>query len=195
MDLEGAPGILIVEDEPDLAALYADWLADEYAVEVANTAADATATLDETIDIVLLDRRLSDGSGDSVLATIRERGFSCRVAMVTAVEADFDIIELGFDDYLVKPVTSEALCDAVDRLLRRKSYNQELQEFFALASTKAVLEAEKTTAELAASDRYARLEREFVDARERLDSLLVEFDHDDFEAIFRDLRDVPLGDG
>jgi two-component SAPR family response regulator len=113
--------------------------------------------------------------------------------MVTAVEPGFESIELGFDDYLIKPVTRDALHDAIERLHRRKHYNDELQEFFALASTKAVLEAEKTTAELATSSRYASLEREFVEARERLDTLLTEFDNEDFEALFRDMQAAPVG--
>jgi DNA-binding response OmpR family regulator len=188
-----APGVLIVEDETDLAALYSDWLAEAYDVRTVHTAEDACDALDPTVDIVLLDRRLSDASGDTVLAAIRDQELPCRVAMVTAVEPDFEIADLGFDEYLLKPVARDDLRDAVGRLLRRNEYNQELQEFFALASTKAVLEAEKSTAELAASDRYARLEREFVDARETLDTLLTEFDDEDFTAIFRDLREVSVG--
>jgi len=61
--------------------------------------------IDETVDVVLLDRMMPGMSGQEVLAAIRERGLDCRVAMVTAVDADFDVIEMGFDEYLGKPRT------------------------------------------------------------------------------------------
>ena len=93
----GEPTVLVVEDESDIAALYAGFLRERYAVTVAATVAEAKEVVDESFDAVLLDRRLPDGSGDEVLEHVRERGLDCRVAMVTAVEPDFDIIGMGFD--------------------------------------------------------------------------------------------------
>ena len=55
-------------------------------------------------------------SGNEVLAETEERGLPCRVAMVTAVDPDFDIIDMGCDDYLVKPIARADLLDVVDRL-------------------------------------------------------------------------------
>ncbi len=45
-------------------------------------------------------------SGDEVLDTIAERGIDPAVVMVTAVDPDFDIVEMPFDEYLTKPVTA-----------------------------------------------------------------------------------------
>jgi len=107
---EQPPLVLVVEDEPDLADLYAAWLGDEYRVRTAYGGQEALDELDEAddeVDAILLDRRMPGLSGDEVLAAVRERGIDCRVAMVTAVEPDFDILKMGFDDYLVKPVTSD----------------------------------------------------------------------------------------
>lgn len=150
--------VLVVEDEPDLAALYATWLDDEYDVETAYDGNEALEAIDEDIDIVLLDRRMPGLSGDTVLDTIRERGLDCRVAMVTAVEPDFDIVGMGFDDYLVKPVSKEELQSIIEQLLLRSTYDKQLQEFFAVASKKALLDAEKTDAERKTSQEYAELE-------------------------------------
>ncbi len=82
------PLVLVVEDEPDLADLYATWLRGEYRVRVAYGGREALEKLDDEVEVVLLDRRMPDLSGDEALKEIRERGFDCRVAMVTAVEPD-----------------------------------------------------------------------------------------------------------
>ncbi|APW99082.1 DNA-binding protein [Halobiforma lacisalsi AJ5] len=152
------PSVLIVEDEPDLANLYAAWLESEYDVRTAYDGDDALAAIDESIDVVLLDRRMPGLSGDTVLETIREHDLDCYVAMVTAIEPDFDIVGMGFDDYLVKPVSKEELLRIVDQLLLRSSYDDQLREFFALASKKALLDAQKSEAELESSREYAELE-------------------------------------
>ncbi len=150
--------VLIVEDEPDLAELYASWLSDWNAVETAYSGEGALEAIDDGTDVVLLDRMMPELSGDDVLEVIRERGLDCRVAMVTAVEPDFDIVEMGFDDYLVKPVSEDELRAIIDGLVLRSTYDDQLQEFFSLASKRALLEEEKPEIELRASREYARLE-------------------------------------
>ncbi len=88
-------------------------------------------------------------SGDEVLEQIRDRDLNSRVVMVTAVKPDFDIIDMGFDDYLVKPVSKDDLYTTVEGMLSRIEYDNQMQEYFSLVSKKAVLEAEKDEAELA----------------------------------------------
>ena len=83
------PLVLVVEDEPDLADLYATWLKIDYSVRTAYGGEEAVEQLDDEIDVVLLDRRMPGLSGDEVLTKIRERGIDCYVSMVTAVEPDF----------------------------------------------------------------------------------------------------------
>ncbi|MFP9190513.1 response regulator transcription factor [Natronosalvus vescus] len=164
--------VLIVEDEPDLATLYATWLEDRATVETAYSGTEALDAINGTVDIVLLDRRMPGLSGDTVLETIRERQLDCRVAMVTAVEPDFDIIGMGFDDYLVKPVSKSELLGTIDQLELRSTYDQQLQEFFALASKKALLDAEKTDAERKSSQEYAKLEDRLAVLRANVDDTM-----------------------
>ena len=186
---EDAPLVLIVEDEPDLADLYAAWLSSDYRVRTAYGGQEALDELDEQIDVVLLDRRMPGVSGDEVLEEIRERGLDCRIAMVTAVEPDFDIVEMGFDDYLVKPVAKEELYETVESLLTRSSYDEGVQELYALASKKALLESEKGSAELEESQEYQQLERELEALRSELGETLDSFgDHEEFVSVFRDLE-------
>lgn len=159
------PLVLIVEDEPDLADLYATWLRNDYGVRVAYGGREALDKLDDEVDVVLLDRRMPDLSGDEALSEIRDRGFECRVAMVTAVEPDFDIIAMGFDDYLVKPVSREALTETVSNLILRNAYDVGIQDLFSLASKKALLESEKDEAALEENEEYQRLTARLTDRK------------------------------
>ncbi|MGM0447234.1 MAG: HalX domain-containing protein [Methanobacteriota archaeon] len=188
---EQPPLVLVVEDEPDLADLYAAWLGDEYRVRTAYGGREALDQLDEAdneVDAILLDRRMPGLSGDEVLTAVRDRGIDCRVAMVTAVEPDFDILEMGFDDYLVKPVTSDTLRETVEGLLRRGEYDSEVQELFSLTSKKAMLEAEKSATDLADNAEYQRLTDRIEELRERADESrdAVTTDDEDYEKLFQD---------
>ena len=132
-------------------------------------------------------------SGDEALDHIRERGADCRVAMVIAVEPDFDVIEIGFDAYLTKSITEAELLETIDRLVTRSAYTTDLQEFAAIASKKALLEAEKSRAELETSEEYRELTEEFDDLQGRMRaSEQVTSEHAGFVAV---LRDIGGGDG
>ncbi|WP_224336909.1 response regulator transcription factor [Haloprofundus halobius] len=189
-----APLVLVVEDESDLANLYAAWLDDEYRVRTAYGGHEALSELDEDVDVVLLDRRMPGLSGDEVLSAVRDRGIDCRVAMVTAVEPDFDIVEMGFDDYLVKPITRESLQRTVSNLLLRSEYDDGVRELFALASKKAVLEAEKDESTLAETAEYRQLDDQLSEVRSQLDERLQDGDHNSFVGMYRDIdRDDEFG--
>ncbi|MDY7082832.1 MAG: HalX domain-containing protein, partial [Halobacteria archaeon] len=140
------------------------------------------------VDVVFLDRRMPGMSGDEVLDGIRDRGYDCKVAMVTAVDPDFDIIDMGFDDYVVKPVTRDDLYDKVDQLLSRNDYQGKVQRYFALASKRATLQSEKTEEELKESEEYAELQEELEELREEADDLLEDLsEEDDFSSLYHDL--------
>lgn len=162
--------VLIVDHGPDLADLYASWLEPSYAVETATDVDGALERLDETVDVVLLDRELLDESGDSLLSEISERGGDCQVAMVTPVEPERDVVDMGVDDYLVKPVSEDELSGIVDQLRLRSCYDDQLQEFYALASKRASLESELSDAELRSSQEYDRLEDRLAVLRVEVDA-------------------------
>ena len=151
------PVVLIVEDEPDVAETYRRWLTATYDVRVAVDGAEALEAVDDTVDVVLLDRMMPEMSGEEVLAEIRDRGIDCQVAMVTAVDPDFDIIEMGFDEYVTKPPERDELFDTIERLLERADLADDLQEYYSQVARRSALEAEKTEAELAASEEYDEL--------------------------------------
>lgn len=183
------PTVLVVEDEVDLADLYASWLDGQYDVRVANTAEDALDILDEHVEVVLLDRRLPDMSGDEFLDAIRDQRYHCQVAMVSAVDPDWDILEMRFDAYVVKPVERDELLGLVSRLLARRLYNEEVRNFFALASKRATLEATKEHSELEDSARYQELADEMEDLRDDIEDIIVELTDEDFVAVLKELQE------
>jgi len=176
--------ILIVDDEPSITDLYALRLEDEYHVRTAYSGSEALERIDDDVDVVLLDRRMPDLSGDDVLTKIREEGIDCRVAMVTAVDPDFDILDLGFDAYVVKPVSEEDLKDTVETLLRRSAYDDQLRKLTSMMSKKAALEAEKNETELQGNEEYQRLVEDLQELRADLDDTVEDLDADDFSAAF-----------
>ena len=163
--------ILLVEDDRELAALYAAWLEGIHTVRTAADGVEALETVDDTVDIVLLDRQLPKLSGTEVLTTIRERDLSCQVVIVSGAEPDFDLIRMEFDGYLVKPVTKEELRSAVEQTIAQASYGEKLQEFHALVQTRNVLDEEKTAAERESSEEYAALEARLADVSRQLDAI------------------------
>jgi two-component system response regulator AdeR len=185
------PVVLIVEDESDVAETYRLWLEDNYDVLVAENGDEGLEKLDEHVDVVLLDRMMPGLSGGEVLEEIRSQELGCRVAMVTAVEPDFDILEMGFDAYLSKPVKSGQLQTTVQNLLERSEYDSLLQEYYALVEKQATLESTKDAAELEHSDEYHELREQIAELREELSDTLggIE-DDDDFIATIRGLSDV-----
>lgn len=164
--------VLIADDEPAIVDGQASRLERHYRVRRAYGGQEALDALDETVDIALLDRRMPDHSGDEILSQLRHEAYDCRVAMLTGVEPSFDIAEMGFDDYLQKPVDEEELFDCVEGLLARRDYDAGLQEFYSIARRIALLETEHDDATLAEHDAYRRLLDRRDALRDRLDRTL-----------------------
>ena len=168
------PSVLIVEDNPDVAETYERWLQSQYDVRVAESGQAALERLDGTIDVVLLDRMMPGMSGAEVLDEIRDQGIDCRIAMVTAVDPDFDIIEMGFDEYVTKPPDRDQLHTTIERLVDRATLGEDLQEYYSLVARRSALQAEKSIDELEASDEYADLVGRIEAKREEVDASLGE---------------------
>ena len=125
-DVDMASGrrtILLVEDEPAIAEPLAETLTREgFHLEVAGTAADALdAAARVRPDLILLDLMLPDGSGYDVCREVR-RESQVPIIMLTARgdEADRVIgLELGADDYVVKPFSAREVTARVRAVLRR----------------------------------------------------------------------------
>jgi len=122
------PRVLVVEDEPDIAALIAYQLTREgFRVETAGNGPEALNAISRaTPDLVVLDRMLPGLSGDEVLARLRAEPATANVPVLvlTAKREQEDRIEgfeLGADDYLTKPFSPRELVLRARAILRRVS--------------------------------------------------------------------------
>src|SRR5215210_2646605 len=116
--------ILVVEDERKLAQVLASALtAEHYDVVVAPTGEDGFFQANaETFDLVLLDLMLPGRGGLEILQTLRKRHVQTPVLILTARDGVDDRVlglDLGADDYLVKPFALPELLARIRALLRR----------------------------------------------------------------------------
>ena len=115
--------ILVVDDEPKLAALLAETLAAPGREVVKATSAQAgwTAFAQGGADLVITDLRMeSEEAGLGLIERVRKTSPDTPCILVTAfasIEAGVRALELGALEYLVKPVRLRALRESVDRLL------------------------------------------------------------------------------
>ncbi len=177
--------VLVVDDEEEVADVYALRLRNQYETRTAYGGEEALAAIDDDVDVVLLDRRMPDIHGDDVLAEIRDRDYDCKVIMLTAVDPGPDILEMEFDDYLCKPVEKADLVAAIDHQVRVTQYDERLSEYLAVTSKLTLLETELSPRELDESDRIEQL-------RERAATLETEVDDavETFEDIESDFLEI-----
>lgn len=116
------PLVLVVEDEPEIAALMRDFLeADGFRVELATDADGAAGALRLAPDCVLLDVMLPGRSGFDLCREIRAAA-ETPVLFLTARGGDADKIRglgLGADDYIVKSASAAEVVARIKAVLRR----------------------------------------------------------------------------
>ena len=114
--------ILLVEDEVSITEPLAEALRNEgFEAQVAGTVAEALELARRDPDLVLLDLMLPDGSGFDVCRELRKRS-QVPIIMLTArgEEADRVVgLELGADDYVVKPFSAREVVARIRAVLRR----------------------------------------------------------------------------
>jgi DNA-binding response OmpR family regulator len=180
------PTVLAVDDLPDYLELYEYQLGEDYDVRTAEDADSALENVSDDVDVVLLDRDMPGETGDEVLARIRHAGYDCRVAMVTADEPDEDVVDLGYDASLTKPVSESELTAVVERLLRIADYVDAVSDFHEACERRA----NRRPGNPAGSEN-AGIDDRIADHRERVDEIAAEFDDEDYRVVFRDLREPP----
>ena len=116
--------ILVVDDDPTVTSIVRRGLSyDGYRVDTAATGPQAlTMARDHTPDLVILDLMLPGLNGFDVLERLRLANANLPVLMLTArdgVDDQVKGLELGADDYVVKPFRLEVLSARVKALLRR----------------------------------------------------------------------------
>lgn len=161
--------VLVVDDERPLRQLYVKWL--EMAGATVRTAAngkEAKNEWDTSLDAVLLDRRMPELTGDELLSELTNEQRNCSIIMISAVTPDFDIIEMGFDEYLTKPIEKDELTDIVSRLSRISAYDDIVGDYLTMVSKQQTLEAKKSPSTLENNTEYNELVSQIEESRNQL---------------------------
>jgi CheY-like chemotaxis protein/CHASE3 domain sensor protein len=126
-DAAGARTVLVIEDEPDFARILFDLAHDlDYRCLVALTAGEGLRlAASDAPDAILLDIRLPDGSGLSVLQQLKDNPATRHIPVhvVSSMENGGEALHLGAIGYALKPTSREQL-EEVFRKLQQKSSQQ-----------------------------------------------------------------------
>lgn len=118
--------LLVVDDDPEIASMLCELLELEgFEVVIANNGVQALDKFDDSIDLILLDIMMPEMNGLSVLSQLRNK-YTVPVIFLTAKDNEFDKIiglELGADDYILKPFNDRELIARINALLRRKRWD------------------------------------------------------------------------
>jgi DNA-binding response OmpR family regulator len=168
--------VLVVDDEEKLANMFTLWLRGDYDVRTVYEGEAFLAEVDEDVDVVLLDRRMPGYSGDDVLEMLERREYDPVVIVVTAIDPDLDVLEMPFDDYLVKPVQHDELVDAIECQMLAQEHGDELQRFLRLEAKRRVLLAEHREVALEGTPEWEELVREHDELKDQLQRRVADFD-------------------
>jgi DNA-binding response OmpR family regulator len=143
--------ILVVDDEPAIVTVVRERLEREgFAVRAVASGEEALAHMDtDPADLVVLDVMLPGMDGFEVLRRLRGAGLMVPVIVLTARDEDVDKIvglELGADDYLVKPFNPRELSARIRAVLRRQAEVKALEAKMSRLQSMAAIESRPTAA-------------------------------------------------
>ncbi|UPM43820.1 response regulator transcription factor [Halocatena salina] len=175
------PVVLIVEDESSLVDIYSHWLSGDYQIRSAESGTRALELIDDSVDIMVLDRLMPAMTGREVIKEVRKRELDCKIVMATAVESNFDLIEAGADAALTKPITKDELLSVVSQMLAHEDYRELEAEYFDLLAERSELLASATSSQEELSTLGSRIER----LATRLEDRTQEMDDNAFISLMR----------
>ncbi|WP_128477519.1 response regulator transcription factor [Halorussus pelagicus] len=176
-----ASNVLLVGEAANLCT---EWLP-RLNVTTASDGEIALAVADADVDAMLIPQRCPDLSGDELVSKLRDRGVEAPAAVVLPEASDADVLELGFDDYVCRPLTERKIETVLRRLIKRQTYNRLLRRYYRLAicQTNPVIREDESSAEA-----RARIEAELRDVQDQLAAIESEMAADEYEDLFRDLQ-------
>ncbi|HUX23656.1 MAG TPA: response regulator transcription factor [Burkholderiales bacterium] len=168
-----APTILVIEDDAAMRRGLEDNLEiDGYNVVCAATVRDGhAAAAEKDPDLILLDVMLPDGDGINLCKQLRAEGHTQPIIMVTAKGEEMNkvsALEIGADDYVVKPFSLRELLARIHAQLRRRNIREPLSGPVRVGAAKVDFERHRITrdgVDLETSAKEIELLRYLVDHR------------------------------
>lgn len=116
--------VLLIEDDADISRVVERGLAAEgFSIGVADNGVDGLWLASEgEFDAIVLDLLLPGATGYQVCASLREQGDTVPIVVLTAKDGEFDqidLLDLGADDFLTKPVSIRVLAARIRAAVRR----------------------------------------------------------------------------
>jgi DNA-binding response OmpR family regulator len=135
--MESSPAsrtVMIIEDDPEIRGIVKTLLTNEgFQVE---EAADGRTAVERVFllkpDLILVDLRLPGLDGTEVCKRIRAGRLNTPIIVISAAKEEFDkvlLLELGADDYLVKPFGARELLARIKAVLRRSAPDRTIRSF------------------------------------------------------------------
>jgi two-component system OmpR family response regulator len=130
MSNENPPHVLVVDDDPAIRTLIAEYLREnDLRVTAASNGKEMTAALkDHAIDLIILDLRMPGEDGMQIARRVRDQS-SLPIIIVSGRLDEADrvmALELGADDYVTKPFSPRELLARIRTVLRRSAATQVL---------------------------------------------------------------------
>lgn len=125
--------VLVVDDDPGIVDVVSYALrTDGFEVDSVQSGEEALRAADEAdYDLIVLDLMLPGLSGTEVCRRLRENEHTVPIVMLTAKDAELDRVlglELGADDYVVKPFSLRELVSRVRAIFRRQELERQSRE-------------------------------------------------------------------
>jgi two-component system cell cycle response regulator len=181
------PTILLVEDEEKDARLIQNYLqGDTYRLEFAKSGEEALSfVLRQKIDLILLDIILPGMDGFEVVSRLKdsEAAKNIQIVAITSLQdmqSKIKGIELGADDYLIKPVNKHELKARVSALVKKKAYLDTLHDSYETAVHSAITDKLTGLYNRAFFEHFLGLELKRAD-RQKVPVALIMMDIDDFK--------------
>ncbi len=123
--------VLVVDDEPEMTSLFADFLApDVFAVQEAHSVEAALSIFTPEVDVVITDLNMPHASGMDLLRAIKQQAPHTAVIVMTAFGSIGSAIEAmreGAADFLTKPLDMNAISLILDKVLSRRDLEDEVE--------------------------------------------------------------------
>lgn len=162
----GTPTALVVDDDPRIAEMHADWLDDRFEVE-AVYGADAALDRVDGVDVAVLDRGLT-GPGTDLFGRTRD-AVGAGVVALSATDPGPDLVGLACDEYLTKPTDPETLRAAAADVLDRRGRPRDVREYLALSARREAIREGTTRSQREGSEEYDRLTDRIDRLADRID--------------------------